>query len=186
MKKYKINLNIKTILLNLQLEKVIQNQYNNLKYRKLTICSIGHINARYLSKNKIKSKIIKVMNIPENLKYTDNHEWIKVDGDIATVGITDYAQKELGDVVFVEVETIGEELSAGDTFGTIEAVKTVADIFTPVSGEVLEFNENLEDEPELINSAPYEGGWIIKVKLSDASELNGLMSADEYKAKTEA
>lgn len=152
----------------------------------MTICSIGHINARYLQKNKIKTKKNKVMNIPENLKYTDNHEWVKVDGEIATIGITDYAQKELGDVVFVEVETVGEELSAGDTFGTIEAVKTVADIFIPISGEVTEFNEGLEDEPELVNSNPYEGGWIIKVKLSDASELDGLMSADDYKAKTEA
>ncbi len=126
------------------------------------------------------------MNVPENLKYTENHEWILVDGDTATIGISDYAQKELGDIVFVEVETVGEELAQGDTFGTIEAVKTVADSFLPVSGEVTEKNEELADQPELINNDPYGKGWIVKVKISDASELDGLLSAEDYKAKIEA
>jgi glycine cleavage system H protein len=126
------------------------------------------------------------MNIPTNLKYTEDHEWVKVEGDVATVGITDYAQKELGDIVFVEVETVGEELSQGDTFGTIEAVKTVADIFMPISGEVIEKNEELVDTPENINNDPYEKGWIIKIKVSNPDELNNLLSADDYKGKIEA
>jgi glycine cleavage system H protein len=126
------------------------------------------------------------MNIPTNLKYTEDHEWVKVEGDVATVGITDYAQKELGDIVFVEVETVGEELSQGDTFGTIEAVKTVADIFMPISGEVIEKNEELVDAPENINNDPYEKGWIIKIKVSNLDELNNLLSADDYKGKIEA
>lgn len=126
------------------------------------------------------------MNIPENLKYTEDHEWLKVDGDVATIGITDYAQKELGDIVYVEVETVGETLAAGDTFGTVEAVKTVADIFMPVGGEIIEFNNGLSDQPESINTAPYEEGWIIKIKLSDPSEVNKLLSPKDYKAKTEA
>jgi len=126
------------------------------------------------------------MNVPENLKYTEDHEWILVDGDTATVGITDYAQKELGDIVFIEVETIGEELAHGDTFGTIEAVKTVADLFMPISGEVLEKNDDLEDAPETINSDPFEAGWIIKVKMSDVSELDNLLSAEEYNKKINA
>ncbi len=126
------------------------------------------------------------MNIPANLKYTEDHEWVKVEGDVATVGITDYAQKELGDIVFVEVETVGEELEKGDTFGTIEAVKTVADVFMPVSGEVIEKNEALADTPEDINNAPYEKGWIIKVKIANPDELDELLSADDYKAKIEA
>ena len=123
------------------------------------------------------------MNVPENLKYTEDHEWVKVEGDVATVGITDFAQKELGDIVYVEVETVGETLSAGDTFGTIEAVKTVADAFMPVGGEVIEKNETLADQPELINTDPYGEGWIIKVKISDASEVDALLSAEDYKAK---
>ncbi len=126
------------------------------------------------------------MNVPENLKYTEDHEWVKVEGDIATIGITDYAQKELGDIVYVEVETEGEELSAGDTFGTVEAVKTVADMFMPVSGEVTEKNESLEDEPELINNSPYEKGWIIKIKISDSSEVDKLLSANAYKEKIQS
>ncbi len=152
----------------------------------MTICSLGHRNAYYLSKNKIKTKKIKIMNIPENYKYTEDHEWVKLDGDVATVGVTDYAQKELGDIVYVEVETVGEKLAAGDTFGTVEAVKTVADIFMPISGEVIEYNEALADQPELINSEPYEGAWIIKVKISDPSEYDNLLSAADYKSKTEA
>ncbi|MBN2662318.1 MAG: glycine cleavage system protein GcvH [Bacteroidales bacterium] len=126
------------------------------------------------------------MNVPENLKYTEDHEWILVEGDTATVGITDYAQKELGDIVFIEVETIGEELSKGDTFGTIEAVKTVADLFMPISGEVLEKNEGLEDAPETVNSKPFTDGWIVKVKITDASEIDALLSAEDYKSKIEA
>ena len=121
------------------------------------------------------------MNIPENLKYTKDHEWVKFDGDIATIGITSFAQSELGDIVFVEVDTEGELLDAEEVFGTIEAVKTVSDLFMPVSGEVLEFNEDLEDSPELINSSPYDEGWIIKSTISDDTDLSSLLSAKEYK-----
>ncbi len=122
------------------------------------------------------------MNIPENLKYTKNHEWLRIENDEAYVGVTDFAQGELGDIVFVEVETVGDTLNKEEAFGTIEAVKTVSDIFMPVSGEVLEFNEKLEDTPELINSDAYGEGWIIKISLKDASEAEGLMSASEYTA----
>ena len=121
------------------------------------------------------------MDSPENLKYTKDHEWIKIDGDIATIGITSFAQGELGDIVFIDVDTEGEELENEEVFGTIEAVKTVSDLFMPVSGEVIEFNEALEDTPELINSDPYGDGWIIKVSISDASTLDELLSSDEYK-----
>jgi glycine cleavage system H protein len=121
------------------------------------------------------------MNIPSNLKFTDDHEWVKVDGDIATVGITDYAQQQLGDIVFVEIETVGETFDKGETFGTIEAVKTVSDLFMPVAGEVLEVNPNLEDAPETVNSDPYGEGWMIKIKLSDAAQVDELLSADTYK-----
>ncbi len=121
------------------------------------------------------------MNIPDNLFYTKEHEWLKVEGDIATVGITDFAQKELGDIVFVEVETVEEDLDIEEAFGTIEAVKTVSDMFMPVSGTVTELNETLEDAPETINSDPYGDGWIIKIKMSDSSQLEGLLSADAYK-----
>ncbi len=120
------------------------------------------------------------MNIPADLKYTPDHEWIRVEGDVAVVGITDFAQGELGDVVFVEIETVGEELEKGETFGTVEAVKTVSDLFMPVGGEVLEMNESLADEPELVNKDPYNAGWMIKIKISDVSELEGLLSADSY------
>ena len=121
------------------------------------------------------------MNIPENLKYTKDHEWLKVENNLATIGITEFAQLELGDIVFVEVDTEGESLDMEEVFGTIEAVKTVSDLFMPITGEVTEFNETLEDEPELINSSPYDKGWIIKVEISDLSELDNLLSADEYK-----
>ena len=121
------------------------------------------------------------MIIPENLKYTKDHEWVKLDGDIATIGITSFAQSELGDIVFVEVDTEGELLDVEEVFGTIEAVKTVSDLFMPVSGEVLEFNEDLEDSPELINSSPYDEGWIIKSTISDDTDLSSLLSAEEYK-----
>ena len=121
------------------------------------------------------------MNIPSELKYTKDHEWIKMDGDVATIGITDFAQSELGDIVYVEVETLDETLEAGEIFGTVEAVKTVSDLFLPLSGEITEFNEALEDEPEMVNSDPYGGGWMIKVKCSDLSQVDGLMSADDYK-----
>jgi len=126
------------------------------------------------------------MNLPEDLKYTKNHEWLKIEGDEAYIGISDFAQGELGDIVFIEVETIGDEINKGETFGTIEAVKTVSDIFMPVSGEVLEFNEKLEDTPELINSDPYGDGWIIKISLKDASEAEDLMSSSEYAAMISA
>ena len=121
------------------------------------------------------------MNIPTNLKYSNDHEWLRVEGDSAFVGITDYAQNELGDIVFVEVETVGESLDAGDIFGSVEAVKTVSELLMPVSGEVSEFNEKLVDTPELVNSDPYGEGWIIKMTVKDANEFNGLLSADEYR-----
>ncbi len=132
--------------------------------------------------NKLK---LKAMNIPENLKYTKDHEWIKVDGDEAYVGITDYAQNELGDVVFVEIETEGESLDKEEVFGTVEAVKTVSDIFMPISGEVMEVNSKLEDSPEIVNKDPYGEGWLIKVKISDKSELDDLLEASKYKELTE-
>jgi glycine cleavage system H protein len=121
------------------------------------------------------------MNIPENLKYTKDHEWLKVEDNLATIGITEFAQGELGDIVFVEVDTEGESLDMEEVFGTIEAVKTVSDLFMPITGEVTEFNETLEDEPELINSSPYDKGWIVKVEMSEMSELDNLLSAEEYK-----
>ena len=126
------------------------------------------------------------MNIPADLKYTPDHEWIRMEGDIAVVGITDFAQGELGDVVFVEIETVGEELEKGETFGTVEAVKTVSDLFMPVGGEVLEVNEALADEPELVNKDPYNAGWMIKIKISDVSELDGLLSAEGYEKMLQA
>ena len=120
------------------------------------------------------------MNIPENLKYTNDHEWVKKDGDNVYIGITDYAQKELGDIVFVEIETEGESLQKGDTFGTIEAVKTVSDMYMPISGEVLEVNSKLEDQPEIVNSDAYGDGWMIKISIADEAELDKLISAEEY------
>jgi glycine cleavage system H protein len=121
------------------------------------------------------------MNIPENLRYTEDHEWIRIDGDIAYIGVTDFAQKELGDIVYVEIETEGDTIPKGELFGTIEAVKTVSDLIMPLSGEVVEFNEELESEPEIVNSDPYDEGWMIRVKFSDASELDALLTADTYK-----
>jgi len=121
------------------------------------------------------------MNIPEDLKYTKDHEWIKVEGDTVTIGITDFAQSELGDIVYVEVETVDETLDREEVFGTVEAVKTVSDLYLPLSGEIIEFNESLEDEPEKVNSDPYGEGWMIKVKFSDESQLEELLSADAYK-----
>lgn len=122
------------------------------------------------------------MNIPQELKYTKDHEWIKVDGNVVTIGITDFAQKELGDIVYVEIESDGEELEQGDVFGTVEAVKTVSDLFMPISGKVIEINENLESEPEIVNSDPYEKGWMIKVEIADTSALDAMLSADDYKS----
>lgn len=121
------------------------------------------------------------MNIPEELKYTKDHEWIKIEGEIATVGITDFAQKELGDIVYVEVETVGEEVDQSDAFGTIEAVKTVSDLFMPVAGTVEEFNEEIESSPEKINEDPYGEGWIVKLKLADGADLSELLDAAAYK-----
>lgn len=126
------------------------------------------------------------MDIRDNLKYTNDHEWIRIEGDTAHVGITDYAQKELGDIVFIEVETEGETLEKGDTFGTIEAVKTVSDLYMPISGEVLEFNEELEDQPELVNKEPYENGWIVKLKVTDKAQLDDLIDAETYKKQIES
>lgn len=122
------------------------------------------------------------MNIPQNLRYTKEHEWVHLEGETATIGITDYAQGELGDIVFIEVDTMGEEVAVDEVFGTIEAVKTVSDMFAPVSGEVLEFNESLEDAPETVNSDPYGAGWIIKMRVSDSSDMDALLSAEEYEA----
>jgi|SRR5690554_1302453 len=126
------------------------------------------------------------MKIPAELKYTEDHEWVRVEGDLAVVGITDYAQNELGDVVFVEIETEGEELDKGETFGTVEAVKTVSDLFMPVSGTVSEVNQALADDPELVNKDPYGEGWMIKISLKDAGEVEKLMSDDDYKKMIEA
>ena len=120
------------------------------------------------------------MNVPSDLHYTADHEWVKIDGDVAIVGVTDYAQGELGDIVFVEVETEGETLDAEEVFGTIEAVKTVSDLILPISGEVIEFNETLEDNPSLINNDPFGEGWIIKVRVSNPSDVEGLMDASAY------
>lgn len=121
------------------------------------------------------------MNIPGNLKYTKDHEWLKLEGDTALVGITDFAQSELGDIVFIEVETIGETLEKEETFGTIEAVKTVSDMFMPVSGEVTEFNEGLAEKPEKVNQDPYGEGWIVKIRVSDLSQVDDLLDAAKYK-----
>ena len=126
------------------------------------------------------------MNIPDNLKYTKDHEWVKIEGDIATVGITDFAQGELGDVVFVEVDTEGESLDKEETFGTIEAVKTVSDLFMPIGGEITAFNEELESAPDTINKDPYGKGWIIKIKIADKSETDDLLDAEQYKELVDA
>lgn len=122
------------------------------------------------------------MNVPEELKYTKDHEWVSAKGDILTIGITDFAQGELGDIVYVEVDTLDETLEAEEVFGTVEAVKTVSDLFLPVAGEIIEFNDSLEDEPEKVNDDPYGAGWMIKLKCSNLAELEELMSADDYKA----
>ena len=120
------------------------------------------------------------MNIPPELKYTKDHEWVKIDGEIATIGITDFAQQELGDIVYIEIESIGETLDAEEVFGTVEAVKTVSDLFMPLSGEVLEFNADLEDTPESVNDDPYKSGWMIKVKIVDPSQISDLLDFDTY------
>jgi glycine cleavage system H protein len=121
------------------------------------------------------------MNIPANLKYTKDHEWVKIEGDTATVGITDFAQKELGDIVYVEVETLDQTLDKDEVFGTVEAVKTVSDLFLPLSGEIIEFNDSLETNPEKVNSDPYGDGWMVKIKLTNPAEESGLLSSDAYK-----
>ena len=122
------------------------------------------------------------MNIPDNLKYTKEHEWVRLEGDVAVVGITDFAQRELGDIVFVEVETVDETLDADEVFGTVEAVKTVSDLFLPVAGEIVEFNEAVEDDPALVNNDPYGDGWLIKVKVSNPADVDGLLDGEAYKA----
>ena len=121
------------------------------------------------------------MNHPENLKYTSEHEWVKIEGNIATIGITDFAQGELGDIVYVDVDTLDDTVEEGEVFGSVEAVKTVSDLFMPLSGEVSEFNEELEDEPELVNTDPYGKGWMIKITISDASQIDNLLDAEAYK-----
>lgn len=121
------------------------------------------------------------MNLPDNLKYTKDHEWIRIEGDVAVVGITDFAQSELGDIVYVDIDTVEKQINQEDVFGTVEAVKTVSDLFSPLSGTVLEFNEKLENSPELVNSDPYGDGWIIKMSVDDASQIDGLLSAEAYR-----
>ena len=121
------------------------------------------------------------MNIPSNLKYTKDHEWVSIDGDVATVGITDFAQKELGDIVYVEVETLDQSLDKDEVFGTVEAVKTVSDLFLPLSGEIIEFNDELESNPEDVNADPYGKGWMIKLKIANTSEIDELLSSDAYR-----
>ena len=123
-----------------------------------------------------------IMNVPSDLKYTKDHEWVKIDGDTVSVGITDFAQSELGDIVYVEVDALDEILDADSVFGTVEAVKTVSDLFLPVAGEIVEFNESLEEEPEKVNDDPYGDGWMIKIKVADTADLETLLSADDYKA----
>lgn len=125
------------------------------------------------------------MNLPSNLKYTKDHEWIKIEGDVATVGVTDFAQGELGDIVYVEVETLGDTMDRDEVFGTVEAVKTVSDLFLPLSGEIIEFNDSLESEPEKVNSDPYGEGWMIKIKISNPAEIEDLMDDAGYKALVE-
>jgi glycine cleavage system H protein len=122
------------------------------------------------------------MNIPANLKYTKDHEWMSLEGEIATIGITDFAQKELGDIVYVEVETLDQTLGKDEVFGTVEAVKTVSDLFLPVAGEIIEFNDALESTPEIVNTDPYGKGWMVKVKVSNVADMNELLSSDDYKA----
>jgi glycine cleavage system H protein len=122
------------------------------------------------------------MNIPEGLKYSKEHEWVRMEGDVAVIGITDFAQGELGDIIYVDIETVGESLEANEIFGTVEAVKTVSDLFLPISGEILEFNEKLQDDPELVNTDPYGEGWMIKVKPADVSEMDTLLDPAAYQA----
>lgn len=123
------------------------------------------------------------MNVPKELKYTKDHEWLSLDGEVATVGVTDFAQSELGDIVYVEVETLDETLEKEEVFGTVEAVKTVSDLFMPISGKVIEINEKLETNPEVVNEDPYGEGWMIKIRVSDENELNELLSSDEYEGE---
>ena len=121
------------------------------------------------------------MKIPEGLRYTEEHEWVKLDGNVATVGITDFAQSELGDIVYLEIDTLDDEINSNDVFGTVEAVKTVSDLFMPVNGKVIEVNSSLEDNPEVVNDDPYGDGWIIKIEVSNPSDIDALMSSEEYK-----
>src|SRR5690606_26801895 len=121
------------------------------------------------------------MNLPDNLKYTKDHEWVRIEGDVAYIGITDFAQSELGDIVYVDIDTVDKEISQNDVFGTVEAVKTVSDLFSPLSGTVQEFNEKLDGSPELVNSDPYGDGWIIKMSIGDESEIEGLLTAEGYR-----
>lgn len=123
------------------------------------------------------------MNFPTNLKYTEDHEWVRVEGQFAYIGITEFAQRELGDIVFVDIPTAGKTISQGDPFGTVEAVKTVSDLFMPVSGEIVAINEELEATPELVNTDPYDDGWMVKITLKEPAQVNQLLSADQYKAK---
>jgi glycine cleavage system H protein len=139
-------------------------------------------NVKYIIRETGQYKTISIMNIPANLKYTKDHEWLRVEEGFGYIGVTDFAQGELGDIVFIEIETLGEILKKEEVFGTIEAVKTVSDMFMPVSGEILEINPALEDSPDLVNKDPYGEGWMVKIKISDPEELEDLLSAEKYKA----
>lgn len=147
---------------------------NKICFFSIKICRINQINLTLGNKKK------ENMSIPAELKYTKDHEWVKIEGNIAVVGITDHAQSELGDIVYVDVDTVGDEVEAGAVFGSVEAVKTVADLFLPVSGVVSELNEALEDEPELVNTDPYGKGWIVKVEISEDADLSELLTAEQY------
>ncbi len=126
------------------------------------------------------------MNFPADLKYTSDHEWVKLEGNIATIGITDFAQRELGDIVYVDINTLGKEVNEHDVFGTVEAVKTVSDLFMPVTGKIMEINKKLDTDPELVNSDPYGDGWMVKIEVANAADVEGLLSADAYKAQVGA
>lgn len=158
---------------------------SDFNFERFFIYKKNNKNLFFYSINKItfvRQKNNNQMNIPTNLKYTKDHEWVSIDGDVAIVGITDFAQKELGDIVYVEVETLDQTLNKDEVFGTVEAVKTVSDLFLPLSGEIIEFNDSLESDPEKVNSDPYGDGWMVKVKISDASEIDALLSSEDYKA----
>lgn len=152
----------------------------DIYYLLFTICHLPFVIYHFSFINNYKNK--KIMNYPKDIKYTNEHEWIRVEGDEAVVGITDYAQDQLGDIVYLDITSVGETLGQNEVFGTVEAVKTVSELYLPVAGEVLEMNESLNDHPELVNSDPYGEGWIVKIRIDNAAELEGLLDADAYQA----